>query len=170
MKTIELRRHTDNDGDVLSPEGIAEAVRIGSTLTGPYDVVVSSGAQRATQTAACFLAGHGTRVAGGVVVDEGFRSTNEDRWREIYAQTKRADLASFLEADASFVQDEAEVFALALRRTAERTPEGGRALAVGHSPMLEAVVWAVCGRFVGPLSKGDGVVLTLSDDVFTIRE
>lgn len=170
MKTIELRRHTSNDGDVLSPEGIADAVRIGSTLTGSYDVVVSSGAQRATQTAACFLAGSGARVPGGVVVDERFRSRREDRWREIYAQTKRGDLAAFIEADPSFVETEAEDFALALRRTAERTPEGGCALVVGHSPMLEAAVWAVTGRFVGPLSKGEGVRLAYTDNAFTIRE
>jgi len=56
-KRIELRRHTDNDGDVLSPEGVRAAVQIGASLGGPYELMVSSGAQRATQAAGCFLAG-----------------------------------------------------------------------------------------------------------------
>lgn len=169
-KTIELRRHTSNDGDVLTPEGIAEAVRIGSTLTGPYDVIVSSGAQRATQSAACFLAGAGMKVSGGIVVDEGFRSQSEDRWREIYSRTGRGELAAFLDADASFVETEAAGFAEALRRVANLIPDDGHALVVGHSPMLEAAVWAATGRFIGPLSKGEGVFLAYDDDAFTIRE
>ncbi|MGH2760836.1 MAG: histidine phosphatase family protein, partial [Actinomycetota bacterium] len=86
-KTIELRRHTADDGDVLTPEGVADAVRIGATLKGPYDLVVSSGAQRATQAAACFLAGMGAEVPGGVVIDNGFRSLDEERWRAIYSET-----------------------------------------------------------------------------------
>ncbi len=168
-KTIELRRHTSNDGDVLTSDGIAEAVEIGSTLTGPYDLAVSSGAQRATQTAACFLAALGTRVSGGVVVDEGFRSENEDRWREIYAETKKGDLGSFLEADRSFVESEAQAFVEALRRVADRTPDGGSALVVGHSPMLEAAVWGATGTLIAPLGKGEGVVVECSGDAFTIR-
>ena len=34
MKTIELLRHTANDGDVLTPDGVAAAVEIGRGLTG----------------------------------------------------------------------------------------------------------------------------------------
>ncbi|MGH2922084.1 MAG: hypothetical protein ACRDKU_08475, partial [Gaiellaceae bacterium] len=61
-KYLELRRHTDADGDVLTPEGVRAAVAIGSRLEGGYDVLVSTGAQRATQTLACFLGGLGERV------------------------------------------------------------------------------------------------------------
>lgn len=55
-KKIGLRRPTDNDGDVLIAEGVDAALRIGRGLSGDYQVMVSSGAQRATQTLAC-LAG-----------------------------------------------------------------------------------------------------------------
>ena len=47
-KSVELRRHTDNDGDLLSEEGVAAAVEVGRTIAGDFDLVVSSGAQRAT--------------------------------------------------------------------------------------------------------------------------
>ena len=85
-KHVELRRHTDADGDVLTPEGVRKATAIGARLEGGYDLLVSSGAQRATQTLACFLAGLGARVSGGVVVDTRLRSEREDRWREAYEQ------------------------------------------------------------------------------------
>ncbi|MBV8734974.1 MAG: histidine phosphatase family protein, partial [Solirubrobacterales bacterium] len=49
---LELRRHTDNDGDVLTPEGVRSALEIGRALDGQYALLVSSGAQRATQTLA----------------------------------------------------------------------------------------------------------------------
>ena len=48
-RTLELRRHTDSDGDVLSEEGVQAALEIGRRLTGPYALLVSSGAQRASQ-------------------------------------------------------------------------------------------------------------------------
>jgi broad specificity phosphatase PhoE len=169
-KTIELRRHTANDGDALTAEGVVEAVRIGRTLTGPYDLVVSSGAHRATQAAACFLAGLGSTVNGGVVVDEGFRSTNEERWRAIYADTKNGDLDAFLSADFLFVEEEAMRFAEALRRVGIHTPDGGRTLVVGHSPMLEAAVWSVTETAVPALGKGQGIVLVLDDGGFSLAE
>jgi broad specificity phosphatase PhoE len=168
-KTIELRRHTANDGDVLSMEGVEAALAIGRRLT-PYDLVLSTGAQRATQTAACFLAVMRGEVRGGVVVDEGFRSGREDRWRALYDATKRGDLRGFLEADRDFVEAEAMRFTEALHRVAAHLPEGGRALVVGHSPMLEAAVWGVTGRALPALGKGAGVVLEFNAGAFALRE
>jgi len=81
---IELRRHTDADGDVLTAVGVAEALAIGTRLSGGYRLAVSSGAQRATQTLACFLAALRQRVPGGVLVEPGLRSQVENRWRAAY--------------------------------------------------------------------------------------
>lgn len=153
MMTIELRRHTANEGDALTPAGAQAAIEIGRTLHGPYGLVVSSGAERATQAAECFVPG------GDVVVEEGFRSLNEDRWREIYAATGRGDLQAFIDTDADFVRSESDRFVGALKRAADRMSDGGRALVVGHSPMIEATVWAATGEIIDPLGKGDGVVL-----------
>lgn len=169
-ETVELRRHTDNDGDVLTDEGIRAAVEIGRTLTGPYDLVVSSGAQRATQAAACFLAGLGQPTGGGVVVDAGFRSEHEDRWRAIYQDTKDGSIGAFLAADADFVGAEAERFVAALRRVVGRLPSGGRALVIGHSPMHEAAVFGATGEQAGPLGKGEGVTLVHEDGAFRLGE
>jgi broad specificity phosphatase PhoE len=158
---VELFRHTDNDGDVLTPDGIQAAIEAGRHLAGGYAVLVSSGAQRATQTLACMLAGLGEPAAGGVVVEADLRSEREDRWREIYAQTHRPELAAFREADPGFVADEAARLGAALRRVLDGLPEDGRALAVGHSPMNEAAVFGVTGETISPLGKGTGVVVMI---------
>ena len=102
---VELRRHTDNDGDVLSAEGVAAAVRVGGGLAGGYRVAVSTGAQRATQTVGCLLAALGQPVPDGVVVEPGLRSEREDRWRAIAKETGGGDLAAMRAADPDFVAE-----------------------------------------------------------------
>jgi broad specificity phosphatase PhoE len=158
-KYVELRRHTDADGDVLTPEGVRAAVEIGSRLTGGYDLLVSTGAQRATQTLACFLAGLGERAAQGVVVEPGLRSRVEDRWRAAYEKAGKGDLAALREADPELVEEDSEALAAALRRVFAALPDGGRALVVGHSPTNEAAVLGLAGEIVEPISKGDGVLV-----------
>lgn len=169
VKQIELRRHTDNDGDVLTDEGVQAALDVGDDLAGDYEVVVSTGAQRATQTAACFIAALGLPVERGVIVDEGLRSDNEDRFREIYAETGSGELSAFLGADPDFVESEAKTLGDALRRILESLDEDGRALAVGHSPTNEVAVYGLTGQRIPPQSKGEGVLITQRDDRFEIE-
>ena len=80
-REIEVRRHTDADGDVLTAEGVRAALAIGAGLSGEYELAVSTGAQRTTQTLACFLAALAQQVPGGVIVEPGLRSEVEERWR-----------------------------------------------------------------------------------------
>lgn len=106
-KTVELRRHTDNDGDLLTPEGVRAALEIGRGLDGDYRLAVSTGAQRATQAVACILAGMGRRVPGGVVVEPGLRSDAEDRWRALAGEASGSGLADLRQIDPDFVDDQA---------------------------------------------------------------
>lgn len=163
-KTVELRRHTAADGDVLTDEGIQAAVEIGARFDGDYVVMISSGAQRATQTAACFLAGSGTSVSGGVVVDARFRSDVEDRWKAAYEAAGAGDIESFQKADPDLVAKESLLLGAALRDVFSRLREGGRALVVGHSPMQEAAVYGLTGAVVEPLSKGAGIRVVADGD------
>jgi broad specificity phosphatase PhoE len=159
MKHVELRRHTDADGDVLTPEGVRAAVEIGSRLAGGYDLLVSTGAQRATQTLAGFLAGLGENVPQGVVVEPGLRSTVEDRWRAAYEKAGSGTLEALREADPELVEEDSATLATALRRVLDALPDGGRALVAGHSPTNEAAVLGLTGEIVAPISKGDGVLV-----------
>jgi broad specificity phosphatase PhoE len=163
-KAVELRRHTDNDGDALTPDGVRAALEIGARLHGGYELLVSSGMQRATQTLACLLAGLGERVPCGAIVEPGLRTATEGRWREIYAQTGKPDFESFRAADPAFVEAEVERLGAALGRIFATLSEDGRALAVGHSPTNEAAVFALTGEVVGPLAKGAGVLVIAEDN------
>jgi broad specificity phosphatase PhoE len=168
-KAVELRRHTDNDGDALTSDGVRAALEIGARLHGGYELLVSSGMQRATQTLACFLAGLGEQVPGGAIVEPGLRSESESRWREIYAQTGKPDLESFRVADPKFVDAEEARLGSALRRIFAALSDRGRALAVGHSPTNEAAAHALTGHVVGPLGKGEGVLIVLDGHDFRVE-
>ena len=169
LKQIELRRHTDADGDVLTAVGVAEALAIGARLSGGYQLAVSSGAQRATQTLACFLAVLRQRVPGGVVVEPGLRSQVEDRWRAAYQAAGSGALDALREADTELVAEDSERLGSALRRILDSLPASGSALVVGHSPTNEAAILGLTGEIVPPLAKGAGVRVVAKDDGWQVE-
>ena len=165
---VELRRHTDNDGDVLTPDGVAAALRLGGGLAGGYRVAVSTGAQRATQTVGCLLAALGQPVPDGVVVEPGLRSGREDRWRAVAKEAEGGDLAAMRAVDPGFVDEEAAALGAALGRVLERLGDGERALAVGHSPTNEAAVLGLTGQVMASMAKGAGVLVVADGHHFRV--
>jgi hypothetical protein len=160
MRYVELRRHTDNDGDRLTDAGVAAAHAIGlDRLHPPYTAFVSTGAHRATQMLEILR--HAAGDDDVAVVDEpALRSAVEDRWREASrAAGKGADLAAMRAIDPDLVEMESRMLGVALRRVVDSLPEGGRALVVGHSPTNEAAVLGLVGEVVAPLGKGEGVLV-----------
>lgn len=139
MRTLELRRHAerDPDADRLSAAGRVQAAQVGRTLEGGYDVVFVSPAQRAAETAAWFL-----------------RALNE--------QLPEREVIPGLAGrgtDGSLAQLGAVLVDLL-----DRVPEGGRGLAVGHTPLIEQAVDGLTGRRVERLAECEGVLLTRLDD------
>ena len=167
-KTIDLRRHFKNDGDVLSAEGVDAAVDAGKALTGRYQLAVSSGAQRATQAVACLLAGYGKPVAGGVIVDPGLRSAQEARWMELVGEAGGDDLDAVRAVDPDFVAAEAAVLSDALRRVFDALDDGEAAIVVGHSPTNEVAVLGLTGQVIAPLAKGKGVRIVAGEEGFSV--
>jgi broad specificity phosphatase PhoE len=163
-KEIELRRHTDSDGDALTEQGVHAALEIGADLRGGYELLVSSGAQRATQTLACFACALGERVPGGALVEPGLRSEVEDRWRGAYKKAGSGELGALRSADPELVAQDSATLGAALKRVLDRLSDGGRALVVGHSPTNEAAVFGLTGEIVQPISKGSGVLLVVHDE------
>jgi phosphohistidine phosphatase SixA len=160
MRYVELRRHTDSEGDRLTLQGAADAEVIGrDRLHPPYAAFVSTGAARATQMLEILR-----RAAGQddipITAAAGLRSSVEDRWRQAAkAARKGADLEAMRAIDPDLVERESWLLGLALRQVVERLPEDGRALVVGHSPTNEAAVLGLVGQVVRPLGKGEGVLL-----------
>jgi phosphohistidine phosphatase SixA len=169
MKYLEIRRHTDNDADQLSAEGVAAAEEIGrSGLHPPYALFVSTGAARAEQMLAILRDAAGQDDAP-LRVEAGLRSTVEERWRAASKATDGGDLEAMRSVDPDLVERESALLGAALRGVVEQLPEGGRALVVGHSPTNEAAVLGLTGQLVPPLGKGEGVVLTVDDGAWTLE-
>ncbi len=168
-KYLELRRHTDNDDDVLSTDGVRRALEIGAGLQGPYELLVSSGAQRATQTLACFLAAMGRKVPGGAVVEDGLRSKIEDRWRTAYKEAGSSELDALRGVDPELVAQDSATLGSALRRILDRLPDEARVLVVGHSPTNEAAVLGLTGEVVAPMAKGGGVLIVEEEGRFRVE-
>ncbi len=162
VKTVELRRHTDNDGDELSDDGVQQARQVGATLTPPYDLFVSSGAQRATQTVAIWQEAVGD--TSPIQQEPGLRSDQEDRWKRAYERAGSGDLASLRDADPELVDEDSAALGAALGSVFERIPPDGSSLACGHSPTNEAAVLGLTGVMVEPMGKGAGVRVVQADD------
>jgi phosphohistidine phosphatase SixA len=170
MRYVELRRHTDNDGDRLTEQGIADAETVGREgLHPPYTAFVSSGAARAT--AMLDILRHAARQTEVPITEEnGLRSAVEDRWRAASkAAGKGASVDDMRACDPDLVEQESQLLGSALRRVVDALPEGGRALVVGHSPTNEAAVLGLTGRVIGPMGKGDGVLIVDDDGRFITR-
>ena len=157
---MELRRHTDNEGDRLTSQGVADAEMIGrDRLHPPYAAFVSTGAARAIQMLEILRHAAGQDETP-IIPAAGLRSSVENRWREAaQAAGKGADLVAIRAVDPDLVERDSVLLGSALRRVMEQLPDSGRALVVGHSPTKEAAVLGLAGRVVPPLGKGKGVLL-----------
>ncbi|HET8663651.1 MAG TPA: hypothetical protein VFM08_04980 [Nocardioides sp.] len=169
MRYVELFRHTDNDGDALTSDGIAAAEQIGrERLSPPYVFFGTTGAHRATQMVEILR-----RAAGQedlpITDVPGLRSTVEDRWRAAAkAAGKGATVEAMREVDPDLVEKESLLLGNALRSVFDAMPEGGRALVVGHSPTNEAAVLGLTATVAEPLEKGEAVRLVEDQGKFRV--
>jgi hypothetical protein len=170
MRYLELYRHTDNDGDELTRDGIAAAEELGRTqLSPPYAAFVSTGAHRATQMAEILRA---AASADDVPVTEmpALRSAVEDRWREASkAAGKGADVERMRKFDPDLVDKETRLLGAALKQVIDGLPDGGRAIVVGHSPTNEAAVLGLTGRVIAPMGKGARAIVTEQDGQYRVE-
>jgi broad specificity phosphatase PhoE len=164
MRELELRRHAERekDADALSQAGKAHAESVGRSLHTDYSAVFVSPAKRAAETVAWFLRGSGQPVPSHAVV-AGLGSDAEDRWRAgaKAAETSRMDAVSTV--DPQLVAAESARLARVVHELFAEIPEGTRALAVGHSPFIEAGVYGLMNLIIDPLDECEGVHLTLDD-------
>ncbi|HEY2878593.1 hypothetical protein [Nocardioides sp.] len=160
MRYVELFRHTDNDGDSLTPEGIAKAESIGrERLNPPYVFFGSTGAHRATQMLQILQRAAEQEDVPATAVP-GLRSSVEDRWRAAAGAAGRgATVETMREVDPDLVEKETLLLSGALRAVFDALPEGGRALVIGHSPTNEAAVLGLTGQVVDPIGKGEAVLV-----------
>lgn len=143
MRTLEVRRHAIRDpkADRLSPEGRAQAEALGRELAAAvpqgYGVVFASPAARAAETVAHLLRGLGRPLPPHAVIPA-LSGEGTDRSPPAMAGV----LSALLDA----------------------VPEGGRGLAVSHTPLIERAVLGLAGLEIEPLAECEGVLLTRTDE------
>lgn len=170
MRYVEVFRHTDNDDDALSSEGIEAAERIGrERLSPPYAAFVSTGASRSTQMVEIL------RLAAGqddvaITENAALRSSVEDRWRSAAKVAgKGADVEAMRRVDPDLVDKESRLLGGALRQVFDLLEDGERALVVGHTPTNEAAVLGLAATAVAPMGKGDAILVTDRDGRFRVE-
>jgi phosphohistidine phosphatase SixA len=140
VRRLELRRHARRDpsADRLSAEGRAQAEDLGRGTEGSYDAVFVSPAARAAETAAWILRGAGLQLPDHSVIP---------------------GLAG---RDASGGSPEG--MAAGVRALLDQVPEGGRGLAISHTPFVERAAFGLTGREFEPVGECEGILVTLRDD------
>jgi broad specificity phosphatase PhoE len=133
-------RHARRDpsADRLSAEGRARAEDLGRSLTGSFGVVFTSPAQRAAETLAWILRGMHAQLPPDHAEVPGLAGHGTDGSP---AQLGRV-VSDLLDA----------------------MPNGTRALAVSHTPIVEKATEGITGRRIEPLSELEGVRFTVADD------
>jgi phosphohistidine phosphatase SixA len=146
MKSLELRRHAqrDPDEDRLSSAGRIEAEDVGRTLERGYAAVFVSPARRAAETAAWMLRGAGEALPPHDVVP---------------------GLAGRDPGDPT-----PHGMAATVRQLLDRLPTGSRALAIGHTPLIEHAAEGLTGRTIEPLAPCEGILVRKGDDEVTVEE
>lgn len=171
MKVIELRRHAqrEKDVDALTPEGRVRAEDVGRTLPKTFVAVFVSPAHRAAETVAWFFRGSGQRLPDHAVVP-GLASEREDEWRSAGKSAGSSHLDAMTKANSSLVSEESTRLAGVVTELFKRVPDGGTALAVGHTPLIEAAVHGLTGFVIEPLAECEGVRLILDAGDYRIEE
>jgi broad specificity phosphatase PhoE len=164
VRTVEFRRHAarQKDADALSPEGRAQAEEVGRSFPTDFAIAFVSPAQRAAETMAWFLRGSGQPLPPHAVIPD-LASGVEDRWRAAAKAAGSARLDAVMRADPDLVSEEADRLAGAARALFDRVPDHGKALAVGHTPLIEATVYGLTGAILEPLGECEGVSVTRDD-------
>ena len=140
MRELELRRHARRDpkADRLSAQGRAQAEDAGRASEGTYAMVFVSPAARAAETAAWFLRGTGQQLPEHAVIP---------------------GLAGQGAGGGT-----PEAMAAGVRALLGRLPDGGRGLAISHTPLVEAAALGLGGVEVAPMAELEGILVSQDED------
>jgi phosphohistidine phosphatase SixA len=147
VRTLELRRHAKRDPsrDALSAQGRAQAEDVGRAMTAAIDLVFISPADRTAETVAWILRGAGEQLPPHAVIP-GLAAQDNDG-----SPLAMAGVVSAL---------------------LDAIPDGGRGLAISHTPLVERAVLGLTAREIEPLAECEGVLLSREgeDGELTLEE
>jgi phosphohistidine phosphatase SixA len=147
VETLELRRHAVRDPrlDRLSAAGRAQAEDLGRSLRPVhYDAVFVSPAERAAETAAWILRGGGVQLPDHAVIP-GLGGKDP-------------------------TGGSPEGMAAGVRALLDQLPDGGRGLAISHTPLVERAAFGLTGREIDPLAECEGILVTRRGNTIEVEE
>ena len=164
---IELRRHSVRapGSDCLSPEGIALAKMVGGLCCQGkgYTLIAGTTLFRTAQTAAALAEG-----AGDFSVTElrQFRTLNT--WRDWQSYFKENDCV--IVPEEPLIKAESRRMALDLIDELDGLPDSTHLLAIGHTPLIECLIFGLFNRVTPPLRELDGVIIEYEGGEFRFIE
>jgi broad specificity phosphatase PhoE len=158
MKYIMVRRHaltTNRNGkEVLSESGIRLAHEVGREICGcSFTHVFYSHVQRTVQTALAYAEGAGDFPDDRYQTLEALCTKERSGWAEYLRTHAKLDLAH------PFVAAEVERITRQFDHEIRRLEDGAHVLAVGHSNLLECLVYGLTGHVLAPLNECEGATL-----------
>ena len=165
VKAITFLRHAarEKDADALSPEGRVQAEDVGRTLRTDFAMIFVSPAHRTAETVAWLLRGSGQKLPSHSVTPA-LATQEEDRWRAAAKAAGSSRVDAIRAVDPDLVTGEVERLGRGAEELFDRVPDGGRALAVGHSPLIEAAVFGLTGVVLEPLAECQGLTITRNNE------
>ncbi len=167
---IEIRRHSlkgkDEKKNVLSPEGIELARRIGAEeMRGKkFTFILTSGCFRTAQTVCAFAEGAGDFTVARFKSCDALDSQRMKEWGEYY-KLHDANLVS-----CQLVDEEARRMADKYREELRELPSDAHVLGAGHTPFIECSVFGMTGTIIRPLGECEGVILDYDGSKFVLVE
>ncbi|MDQ7814480.1 MAG: hypothetical protein RDU25_01590 [Patescibacteria group bacterium] len=169
---IELRRHSlkgiGNQKDVLSPEGIGLARRVGKEqMHGRgYTHIAMTSLFRTAQTACAFAEGAGDFSGITLFLLEALNSRRMAEWR-----------AYFQKHDVTLVTEDDLIITESGRMAVQFNDicfglfaANPHLLCIGHTPFIECLVYGLTDKVVDPLKECEGVILDFDGRVFALVE
>jgi hypothetical protein len=103
-------------------------------------------------------------------VAEALASPVEDRWRAAAKAAGTGRIDAVRQHDPELVDDESRRLADGVLELLTHVPDGGRGLAVGHSPLIEAAIYGLTGQVIEPLGECEGVALEQDEGAIRVAE
>jgi len=171
MRKIEMRRHalkgTGTTKEMLSSEGIAQAKRIGAEqMKGKgYTDVATSFYFRTAQTAAAFAEGAGDFAATNHATLDALFTKRLD---ELVAYHK--EHGSVVKPEHPLIKEESARMAREFTAWLDTLPADAHVLAVGHSPLVEMLVYGLTSQVLEPLKECEGCAIDSHDGHLMLTE
>jgi hypothetical protein len=175
MKTLQILRHSDKDGEHVTQSGLEKLAGLISNPDQITDLFCGSDVMRTAESALAAMVYGGVRPQRLHVANPGLgNATHIERFKKPFFLDARKKLGdNLIAARTVFADDHYEryypyrdmcsEFRKAVQALMDEIPDGGHGLAFGHSPFIEMAAEAVGLELEKQLGSCEGVTFTFGE-------